>query len=264
MSLITVSNCKEKDEIQLRKLWKDIFKDTDEYIDIFFKYKFSCDNTFVIYEGEEVVSTIYAEDITFNYKGEKISGVYLCGILTKEDRRGKGYAKELISYAVNHFKDKKIIFLIPANQSLFSFYKQSGFRPFTYIDKVTVTEKEDKDIKFKEIFDKEKVSYYYNNSRDELYVERSSLMFDAIGECYKFLIFEDGYIAYYIEDNKAVIMEYSYSYEDVYEIAKWMNYKFSLGETTIYKKYGEEPFSVCITDLDVEKIDKKYINIMLN
>ena len=32
----------------LKKMWKDIFKDDDSYIDLFFSYKFKEGNTFVI------------------------------------------------------------------------------------------------------------------------------------------------------------------------------------------------------------------------
>ena len=48
------------------------------------------------------------------------------------------------------------------------------------------------------------------------------------------------------------------------EILKGILNLKNLKEGILYKKWGQTPFSVCITDIDIESIENKYINLMLN
>lgn len=247
-------------------MWKDIFKDDDSYIDLFFTYKFKEDLTFVIRDNGKIVSTLYAEYTDVYIDSTIYKGVYFCGIATLSEYRKKGYAKKIIEYAKEKVKGADLIYLIPANEPLFDFYKESGFKIFTYLDKEKV--ENDGFIKlkdFSEQFDYGKLKNFYENSGNNLYIKRDESFFKAIYNCYKnIMIFDDGYVIYYVDNGILHLTEYSFSYDKAKEILKGILNLKNLKEGILYKKYGNTPFSVCITDLNVESIDKKYVNLMLN
>lgn len=250
----------------LKKMWKDIFKDDDSYIDLFFSYKFKEGNTFVIRDNGKIISTLYVE-YTDIFIDEKIyKGAYFCGIATLSEYRKKGYAKKLIEYAKENIKNVDIIYLIPANESLFDFYKESGFRVFTCLDKEKViADKKKKLDSFSGEFNYLKVKNFYENSKNNLYIKRDEKFFNAIYDCYKnVMIFDDGYVFYYIDNDVLHLIEYSFSYNRAKEILKGILNLKNLKEGILYKKWGQTPFSVCITDIDIESIENKYINLMLN
>ena len=266
MGQVVFNTAKDCEITYLKKMWKDIFKDTDEYIDLYFSYKFKGENTFVVRDNGKIVSTLYVEYNDVFYNGKTVKGAYFCGIATYSEYRGLGYAKKLIEYAKEHIKKVDIIYLIPANESLFDFYKQTGFRVFTTLSKEEV-EKDTGIIlpDFSEKFDYEKLNFLYENMGNSLYIKRDEKFFSAIYECYKnIMIFDDGYVIYYTEDDTVMLVEYSFSYNKAKEVLKGIINLKNKDKGIIYKKWTNTPFSVCITNLDMESSDKKYLNLMLN
>ena len=266
MEQIKFDTAKSSEIPYLKKLWKDIFKDTDSYIDLYFSYKFKEGNTFVLRVEDRIVSTLYVEynDVFIDSKIYK--GAYFCGILTLEEYRNKGYALKLIEYAKKNIKNVDIIYLIPANESLFEFYKKCGFKVFTHLDKEKVLKDERVTLpSYTKDYDYNTLNKFYENSGNHLYIKRDEKFFGAIYDCYKnIMIFNDGYVIYFIEEGVLHLVEYSFSEERTKEILKGILNKKNLDEGFLYKKWGDKPFSVCITDLPVEKMSKKYVNLMLN
>ena len=266
MAEILFDTAKNGDIPYLKKMWKDIFKDDDSYINLFFSYKFKEGNTFVIKDNKKIVSTLYIEYTDVFINGKIYKGAYFCGIATASEYRKKGYAKKLIEYAKSNVKEVDIIYLIPANESLFEFYKESGFKLFTCLDK----EKVINDIKvslenYTEDFDYEKLNYFYEKSGNNLYIRRDKSFFKAIYNGYKnIMLFDDGYVIYYIDSGILHLIEYSFSYNKAKEILKGILNLKNLKEGILYKKWGQTPFSVCITDIDIKNVQNKYVNLMLN
>ena len=266
MERMIIDTATHDDILYLKKMWKDIFKDTDSYIDLFFSYKFKSGNTYVIREDGKIVSTLYVEYNSLYINGKIKSGAYFCGIATYEKYRGRGYANMLIEYAKKNIKKVDIIYLIPASQSLFDFYKKSGFKHFTSMDREEIFPNENVPLpKFSKEFDYKTLTEFYEKSKNNIYVKRNEEFFKAIYECYKnVLIFDDGYVIYYTDENKVHLVEYSFDEERAKEILKGIIEKEKSASGILYKKWGKTPFSVCITDMDIWEIDNKYINLMLN
>ena len=109
---------------ELKKIWKDIFKDTDEYTELFFSRKVKPENTYTVREGDRIVSMVFAVD-------EKINGLkaaYICGVATIPEYRGRGLCAKLMKEAEDDLKKRgyDICFLIPESESLFDFYGKMG------------------------------------------------------------------------------------------------------------------------------------------
>ena len=165
MKCVKIINPKKEDLESLKRLWKDIFKDEDSYIELFFDVKYKPENTFIIKENNELAAMLYAEETTMKAVEKELSGVYFCGIATREKSRGKGYAGMLIEYASEYFKDKDLIYLIPANQSLFDFYKKFSFKPLSYFTEIKINNKNVDTIPYHTTeFDYDKLNFFYKNA----------------------------------------------------------------------------------------------------
>ena len=240
-----ITNPSEKDIPSLRKLWKDIFGDDDSYLDLFFRVKYNPELTFIIKENEEIVAMLYAEINTLVKNDKKLKGAYLCGIATKESARGKGYASKLIDYTLKSHKAIDVFYLIPAEESLFDYYKRFGFEPFSYFDKTEIQPgKVDKIPEYTEGFSYEKLNKFSESALNGCYVKRSYNDFKAIYDCYKrFMIFDDGYIVYYISKGILNITEYTVDFEIADSISKYLMEKNQLEKGYILKRNGKTPFS---------------------
>ena len=255
----------ENDILSLKKLWKDIFKDSDSYIELFFSKKFNPATSFVIKENNDVCGMLFAELNTVVKAGKELKGAYLCGIATGPDKRGKGYASKLINHALENLKDVDIFYLIPAEESLFDYYERFGFKPFTFFDKVSIEKKEVLSIpEYKQEFSYEILNEFYEKSCNGVFVKRSKSDFEAIYDCYKkFMIFENGYIVYYIDKGVLNITEYTTDFETASSIGAYIMNKYNLDDGYILKRNGNTPFSACRTKVDFHE-DDKYVNLMLN
>ena len=114
---------------KIMKLWKDTFHDSDAYISLVFENYF--DPQFVEYyeEKDQIISALIGIPYDFSNGSQKITGLYLCGLATKEDFRHKGIMSELIKRINDKARDNgfSISFLIPASDMLRMYYQGKGY-----------------------------------------------------------------------------------------------------------------------------------------
>jgi len=70
---------RKSDVPALKKMWQEIFKDTKEYTELYFSYKFKEGNAFVIRIEDEIISTLYVEYTDLFIEGKILKGAYFCG-----------------------------------------------------------------------------------------------------------------------------------------------------------------------------------------
>ena len=263
MKSVIITNPQKEDIPFLKSFWKEIFKDDDDYINLFFSVKFKMENAFVIKEDGKIVSMLYGEHTTLINGDEELSGIYISGIATKEDKRGKGYAKMLIEEIVNAFPKTDVFYLIPAGEHLYKYYENLGFFPVTKLKNVEIGGEayiED----YNSEFSYEILNGFYENMENSLYVKRSKEDFNAIYNCYKnFLTFKDGYIVYYTENEYLKIVEYTVPFEKAMGVGQYLINDKGLKGGYILKRYEGMPFAFAKTKKELKK-EKSYINLMLN
>lgn len=119
---------------EMKALWKENFHDSDQYIDLIFDAYF--DEEMVEYDEEngQVVSALLGINYTFGIDKNKIQGVYICGLSTKNMHRKEGRMTRLIERISARMaaKGAAFIFLIPANEGLVKYYADRGFVPAFY------------------------------------------------------------------------------------------------------------------------------------
>ena len=118
---------------QLRQLWKDVFGDSDSFLDSFFSLAFSPERCRCVTEGDKVNAVLYWFDCCS--KGMKLA--YLYAVATAEDCRGRGLCRRLMENTHEYLCSSGYAgaILVPATGSLRSMYGRMG-----YLSGTTVTE----------------------------------------------------------------------------------------------------------------------------
>lgn len=120
---------------QLKVLWKQAFGDTDAEIDAFFHTGFSENRCLCATTNGQVAAALYWFDCTV--WNNKVA--YLYAIATEKSFQRQGIAGKLIGFAHQHLKTTGYsgAILVPAEGSLFAFYKRLGYTAFGSIGEFT-------------------------------------------------------------------------------------------------------------------------------
>ncbi len=115
--------------LSLKRLWADVFGDSEEYINLLFDYGYLPAECFAEIEKDEVVSALYLLKCSVNIAGVDYEGRYLYAAATSVSHRGKGLMAKLILEAQKYIRDEGISFiaLVPANEGLYGYYGKFGF-----------------------------------------------------------------------------------------------------------------------------------------
>lgn len=127
---------KYEDISQLKSLWKQAFGDEDEYRDDFFLRVFRPEYLLCEECDGIITAMLYKIPCTVRTDNdEEEKAWYLYALATEMSRRGKGIMGRLIAAAKEeiHAQGDKLLFLIPAQQSLVGYYRRFQFLPVNKI-----------------------------------------------------------------------------------------------------------------------------------
>ncbi|MDE6271693.1 MAG: GNAT family N-acetyltransferase [Muribaculaceae bacterium] len=133
--------------LDIKKMWRDIFGDSAEYVNMIIDGYFDDTKSVIVAENNQVIASslvipynfrcfpdnispdnIYKDNI-YNNKSV-ICGYYLCGLMTLPERRGCGIMKDVIgrieANAIRNNVD--FTFLIPADGKLRKYYEKLGYK----------------------------------------------------------------------------------------------------------------------------------------
>lgn len=121
---------------ELRKLWKEAFGDTDDFLDKFFSVGFSTERSMCISEDNKVVSALYWFNCFKN--GEKFAYIY--AVATAKSHRCQGLCQKLMRITHEKLKDAGYTgaILVPGSKSLFDFYERLGYKICSYVDEFKI------------------------------------------------------------------------------------------------------------------------------
>src|SRR5574344_1225148 len=77
-------------------MWKAVFGDPDSYMELYFRTKYSNDNTLIYFENEKPVASLQMLKFNFTFYGDELPIYYLSGVCTLPEARRKGYMDKLI------------------------------------------------------------------------------------------------------------------------------------------------------------------------
>lgn len=114
---------------QVQEMWKTVFGDPDDYIDVYFRHKYRDENTLVYIEDGKVVSSLQMLPYQFTFCGTEIPILYLAGVSTLPEYRRRGYTAQLLTKSFEEAakRDVPLMLLVPQEEWLLNFYDQYGF-----------------------------------------------------------------------------------------------------------------------------------------
>ena len=117
---------------QLRKLWKEAFGDSDDFLDRFFQYGFDPKRCRCMVEADTVVSALYWFE--GSCRGQRFA--YLYAVATAASHRGRGLFTALLEDVKQLLTREGFhgILLVPETEGLCRMYQKLGFSPCTAVD----------------------------------------------------------------------------------------------------------------------------------
>jgi len=221
---------------ELKIMWHKIFGDSESYLKSFFGKVYKDENTLVDIENSKVVSVLFMIPYKFILDGRENNIVYLYALATDPAYRGRKIMSKLIqkSLDISTKRGYALSVLIPADDSLFEYYRQFGFKE--YFDRVMITktiadidnEQTNKEFEIQEIrqisidlikADSEQIWDAYSHSdifasegiilskeQNEYYIEELK---SEGGQAYVFKMAgnKDGYALLQLRDNNLLVLE---------------------------------------------------------
>ena len=120
---------------QMEKLWMETFKDSSEYVMLVFDNYYDPILSASREKEGEIVSALLGVPYDFvDPSGNRLRGLYLCGLATKESEQGKGLMSEMLEEINGKAQEKgfDFTFLIPSNDGIRRFYRDRGYHDTFY------------------------------------------------------------------------------------------------------------------------------------
>lgn len=113
----------------VKTLWQLCFNDDPAFIDLYFKYRFKDDINRCIEQNKRIVSALQAIPYPMTWCGGTVLTEYISGACTHPEYRDRGLMRSLLTQTHQQMKRDGVVFatLIPAEKSLFDFYRGFGY-----------------------------------------------------------------------------------------------------------------------------------------
>lgn len=149
--MMELRKLEREEHIRTRALWEAVFtEDSPEFLDYYYKVKAAENEIYAIEEDGEIVSMIHLNPYQMRMGDEIYQTHYIVAVATKEQVRGRGLMRSLLTHVLQVMKERgePFTFLMPASEAI---YKPFGFA-FIYEQKrgyVTGKESTDESLAFR-------------------------------------------------------------------------------------------------------------------
>ena len=210
MIRFSVNHDKEK----LIELWRKVFGDSYEAINLFFDYHYDSHNTLVCELDGKIVSMLYLLEGDFVISNKSHPSYYLYAAATDPQHRGRGIMAQMLEFAKQTaaYREMDYICLLPAENSLYAFYEKFGYKTVfrkkiaeIRINGINVSQQSncnDNDFaELRKVFLDDFDRFEWNNNDIE-YAIRQHEFYGG-----KSILSCKGYCLYSVEDSKIVVKE---------------------------------------------------------
>ena len=179
----------KKDILAYKPLFQQIFSEDLQFCDRIFAHRL--DNVFDKREGDEIASFLFAIPFTARVFDKEYQAVYVYGVGTVPEFRGKGYMKDIFIKMEDFFgNDIDFYYLVPANETLFPMYEKLGYETAFYLKKEMLFPEKNPSLEYEiyeapEVFHTDYLSW--TNSFDTVILrnEEDSAFYLSQGKYYK-------------------------------------------------------------------------------
>lgn len=193
---------------EIIRMWKTVFNDSDEFMEMYFRLKYKDENTLIKIQDGKVAASLQMLPYSITFYGNVLPIAYISGAATLPEERKKGYMEELLAASFSEMKKRNIPIttLIPQEDWLFGFYEKYGYTPMFDMRKeriiLPLNETTTEFIHEATINDVSLIANHYNNilNKQNLTVQKTNADWQAV--------FEDHYLSngkiLYWKDNQEV------------------------------------------------------------
>ncbi len=127
--MIRLSN--HKDIEGITNLWHEAFGDSKEDIEIFINNRYVPENTLICEKSGKVVSVLFLLEGVAYINQKEYPSYYLYAACTLKEHRGEGIMSKMLAEAQKTAlsRNRRFIFLLPAEPSLYGYYGKFGYIP---------------------------------------------------------------------------------------------------------------------------------------
>lgn len=154
---------------KVKTLWRHCFDDSDEFIDMYFRLRYSNEVNIAIKSGEEVVTALQMLPYPMTFGERIIQTSYISGACTHPDYQGNGMMRELLAQAFARMlhNGSAVSTLIPGESWLFDYYTRMGYAPVFRYSRTEITavlkQSTDSGISVRSMTEYEEEVYLYLN-----------------------------------------------------------------------------------------------------
>lgn len=129
-----IEKIEKKELSKYRQLFCEIFSEEPSFAKMMFAEKL--DTVCTLRENGEPVSFLYPIPFSAKVNDKLYRAMYIYGVGTVKEARGKGYMKEVFRRMEAYYGNSvDFYYLVPASPSLFSLYETIGYKTAFYLDK---------------------------------------------------------------------------------------------------------------------------------
>lgn len=127
--MMRFQRAKQTDLPQLRALWKQAFRDSEQELDDFFRIAYPACELFIARDDGQIAGMACAMPQSVCCGEACVSAAYLYAVATDEQYRNQGVCRGLIAHVEKELKKKYVscVLLVPENAQLAGMYEKLGY-----------------------------------------------------------------------------------------------------------------------------------------
>lgn len=120
----------------VRRLWAETFRDSPEYLQMYFERVYREDDVLKIESNGKLDSSMLLQRYTMLFQQSEVGLAYVAGAMTRQGARGRGLMSCLMKEALSAARERgdMVLALIPAHDWLYFFYDRFGLATVFYVD----------------------------------------------------------------------------------------------------------------------------------
>ena len=110
---------------KVRKLWELCFDDPKEYVDLYFKKRYTEEGSMTLIKDNKLVAALQLIPYQMTFNEETLETAYVSGACTHPDYRNQGVMGRLLQESLRKLWDREVplSMLIPAEPRLYDYYR---------------------------------------------------------------------------------------------------------------------------------------------